>query len=94
MKEYISSLDIHYNDFVNNRLNILSKQINCENPEYKKKLKSLNELFNVISNSLPKNDKDKLSIFKDLCYDIATFDLQKIYTLGFMDACQIRKKYE
>lgn len=83
MENYFNMLDIHYNDFVNNRLNVL--------PQQHKDAKALNELFNDLSNSLPKKDIDKLSDFKNLCYDMATFNLQDIYTLGFMDACQIRK---
>lgn len=94
MKEYFSSLDTHYNDFIENRLNVLSKQINHKNAEYKNKKKCADELFNTLLNSLPKNNKDKLSVLIDIYYDIATFDLHKVYTLGFMDACQIRKKYE
>ena len=39
MKEYFSSLDTHYNDFIENRLNVLSKQIDPKNAEYKNKRK-------------------------------------------------------
>lgn len=94
MDEKNSTLDIHYNDFVNNRLNNLSSNVTSKNLEYQKKLKQLDENFKNLSKLLSKNEKEKLVIFKDLCYDIATFDLHKAYTLGFLDACQIRKKFE
>ena len=43
MDETNSTLDIHYNDFLNNRLNHLYSNVTSKNLEYQKKLKQLDK---------------------------------------------------
>lgn len=51
-------------------------------------------MLSSISIGLNKVTKEKLKEYTDLLYEVATFEVTKIYTFGFMDACQIRRKVE
>lgn len=94
MKNYISLVDVHSNEFVNKRLNVLNKTVLSKDSEYIEKNGKLEDLLSSISIDLNEVTKEKLKEYTDLLYEVATFEVTKIYTFGFMDACQIRRKVE
>lgn len=94
MKDYINLIDIHSNEFVNKRLNVLNKTVLSKDSNYIEKKEKLEDMLSSISIGLNKVTKEKLKEYTDLLYEVATFEVTKIYTFGFMDACQIRRKVE
>lgn len=94
MEDYINLVDAHSNEFVNKRLNVLNKTVLSKDLEYIEKKRKLEDLLSSISIDLNDITKGKLKEYTDLLYEVATFEVTKIYTFGFMDACQIRRKIE
>lgn len=94
MEDYINLVDAHSNEFVNKRLNVLNKTVLSKDLEYIEKKRKLEDLLSSISIDLNDITKGKLKEYTDLLYEVATFEVTKIYTFGFMDACQIRRKVE
>lgn len=94
MEDYINLVDTHSNEFVNKRLNVLNKNVLSKDLEYIEKKRKLEDLLSSISIDLNDITKGKLKEYTDLLYEVATFEVTKIYTFGFMDACQIRRKVE
>lgn len=94
MEDYINLVDTHSNEFVNKRLNVLNKTVLSKDLEYIEKKRKLEDLLSSISIDLNDITKGKLKEYTDLLYEVATFEVTKIYTFGFMDACQIRRKVE